>query len=356
MAEYRHLLPGDIVQHLGQEEVTPFTAGVSADDVGLSFFRLPVDGHRAAAVLPPDLGHIVAVLPAPPLHRLRQAAQPFRDRLPVEDRLARHAPFPQAIDLVIIGVRVLESLQGPHRLRRQEAVVLVGAAVGGGPWVRRIEKAPLEPVGDADGVEGEDDLEVVGEPGAEADVQLIEVRLRDLAGLLHPDAGDVVDGLQLFHVVQPREEDLRPVGEADAHVAYADLRPGFGIMGRDLAPQLGKAGFPQRPGHLPAHQPAVALFRGEAFQHLAPGEDALAGPAAPAQHQIPVLVEEQGEKGRVGAGAQGVVPAKHAGLPGLSPLPHPPPPGAAPSRRGSGVPRSPGSARPGLPGGSGCGR
>ena len=183
----------------------------------------------------------------------------------------------------------------------------------GGPGVGPVEEPGLEPVGGADRVEGEDHLEVVGGLGPQADVQLVEVPLQELAGLFDPDAGDVVDGLELFHVVQPGEEDFGAVGEAELELAPVDHGPGAGVVLGQLAPELGEAGLPQGAGHLPADQEAVAGFGDAALQELAPGEDGLAGAAAPLEDQVAAGVLEEGQEGLIGGLPQVLIPQGQAG-------------------------------------------
>ena len=72
--------------------------------------------------------------------------------------------------------------------------------------VRPVEEPLFQPVGDGDGVEGQDHLQVVREVRAQADVQLVEVAFLQFGRLLDPDARDVVDGFQLLHVVQAGEK------------------------------------------------------------------------------------------------------------------------------------------------------
>ena len=149
-----------------------------------------------------------------------------------------------------------------------------------GPRVRHIEEPLFQPVSDRDGVEGQDHLQVVGKDRPQADVQLVEVAFLQLRRLLNPDPGDVVDGFQLFYIVQTREQNLATVGEPDPQVALVDLGAGVRVMLGDLTPQLRKAAVPQRPRHLPRHQPAVSRLAGDPLQNLPADEDALSASAA----------------------------------------------------------------------------
>ena len=270
-----------------------------------------------------------------------QVLQPLPHRLAVEHGLARHPPLPQAIDHVVVLVGLLEALQGGHRLGGEKAVIFIGALVHRGPGVFPVEKPLFQPVGDADGVEGEDHLEILVEIRSQTDVQLVEVPLLQLGGLLNPDAGDVEDGFQLLHIVQPGKEDDAAIGKGDGHGGLVGLGPGVGVEVRNLAHQLGPAALPQGAGHLAAHQPPVPRLAGHPLQHLAPGENALAAAAAPFQHQKPVLVKEEGEKGVVVGLFQALVPQQslllsvmvHGAL-AAPPAPPPTVPGAEPASPG----------------------
>lgn len=132
-----------------------------------------------------------------------------------------------------------------------------------GPLVRHIEEPLFQPVRDRDGVEGQDHLQVVGKDRPQADVQLVEVSFLQLRRLLDPDPGDVVDGFQLFHVIQAGEQNLAAIRESDPQVSLVDLGPGVRVILGDLPPELGKAAVPQCPRHLPRHQPAVSRFAGD---------------------------------------------------------------------------------------------
>ena len=141
-------------------------------------------------------------------HRFLQLLQPSSDGLAVEYRLARHAPHAEAVDLIVIFVRLLKALQRPYGRRIQKAVVLVGALVHPCSFVPPVKKTFLQPVLNADRVEAQDDLLVLPRLSAQSDVQLVEVSLQQLAGLFNPDARDVVDGFQLLNVIQSRKDDL----------------------------------------------------------------------------------------------------------------------------------------------------
>ena len=197
-----------------------------------------------------------------------------------------------------------------------------------GPLVRHIEEPLFQPVRDRDGVEGQDHLQVVGKDRPQADVQLVEVSFLQLRRLLDPDPGDVVDGFQLFYIVQTREQNLATVGEPDPQVALVDLGAGIRVILGDLPAELRKTAVPQRPRHLPRHQPAVSRFAGDALQDLPAGKDALPAAAAAFENQVAVLVEEQGEEGLVVGLPQALPPHGGAQIPLNLLLPvHPLPPG-----------------------------
>ena len=305
VAQHRHLLAGHVVQHLAHKPVAAVSGGVSAHHIGPPRRRRPVDLDGAARLLgPADVPDVYAVLCHVVLEqalrrRRPDPLQPLGHRLCVEHGFARHAPLPQTVDHVVILVRLLEGLQGLDGLLGQETVVLVGALMQPCPRVRLIEEPLFQPVCDADGVERYQDLQVVGEDRPQADVQLVEVSLLQFGRLLDPDARDVVDGFQLLHVVQAGEQDLAAVGEGDVHVAFIHPGAGVRVEVRDLAPQLLEATLPQRPRHLPAHQPAVPRLAGYALQDLPACEDAFSAAAAAFQNQVAVLIEEQGEEGFV---------------------------------------------------------
>ena len=127
-----------------------------------------------------------------------------------------------------------------------------------GPWVALVKEPLFQPVGDGDGVKGKDDLQVIRGFRSQPDVQLIEVPFQQFGRFLNPDPGDVIDGFELFHVVQPGKQDFASVGEGNAHLPLADHSPTVGVVLGDLAPQLGKAALPEGPGYLAAYQKAVA--------------------------------------------------------------------------------------------------
>ena len=127
-----------------------------------------------------------------------------------------------------------------------------GVGIGG------VEKPLLQPVVHRDGVEGENDLFVIRCLAAQADVELVEVRLQQLRRLLDPDARDTVNGLELFHIVQSRKQNLGPILEADQHVAPVDLCNVLAVKFLRLCAELLKAGLPQRLCHLAADQDPVA--------------------------------------------------------------------------------------------------
>ena len=166
----------------------------------------------------------------------------------------------------------------------------------------KVKEAALQPVHDADGVEGDDDLQIIRELRAQSDVQLVEVALQHLAGLFNPDARDVVDGFQLFHIVEASEDYLAAVDEADIHIAAfpsRDVGDVLCVVLVCLVLQLLKAALSQRLCHLSYHQPPVPRLRCHPLQYLAACEDALAAAAAAFQHQIPVLILEQRHEGLV---------------------------------------------------------
>lgn len=167
---------------------------------------------------------------------------------------------------------------------------------------------------DADRVKGQDHLQVIGEVCAQSDVQLVEVPLLQLARFLDPDARNVVDRLELFHVVEAREEDLAAVRKRNAHVTLVDLCPALGVEVGYLPAQLLKAALAQRPRYLAAHQPAVPRLACHALEHLAPREDRLAAAAAALQDKVAVPVEQQRQEVRVVRRAEVPPPQRHLKL------------------------------------------
>lgn len=177
-----------------------------------------------------------------------------------------------------------------------------------GPGVAPIEEPPLEPVCNADRVECENHLEVVGALCPQADVQLVKVGLQQLRRLLNPDPGDVIDGFELFDVIQSGKEYLGAVGKYDAQLSPVDHGPAVGIVLGNLPTELCKAALPQRPRHLAAHQEPVARLGNAALQHLAPGEDGLARAASALEHQIAAFAGKQRHKSVVAGVPEMVVP------------------------------------------------
>ena len=191
---------------------------------------------------------------------LFDVGEPLGDRLAVEYRLAGHAPLAEAVDHVVILVRLAEGFERDARLRREEAVVLVGALVDRRARVLRVEEPLFEPMRDRDRVEGQDHLEVEGELRAESDVELVEVSLLQLARLLDPDARDIEDGFELLYVVETCEQDLAAVFEADIHIAafaLGDKGDLVGVVFVGLLLELLKAALAQRLCDLSHHQIAV---------------------------------------------------------------------------------------------------
>lgn len=202
---------------------------------------------------------------------------------------------------------------------------------------------------DAHRVEADDDLLVILGLAPQADVQLVEVPLQQLAGLFNPDARDVEDGLQLLHVVQAREEDFAAVGEGNDHIALVHLVAAVRVILGQLVQQLLEAALPQRPGHLPAHQEAVPRLTGGPLQDFAPGEDGLAASAAALQHQVAVGIREERHEGLVVGLSQLLIPdgqlveAVYLARSERVTPPHRPPPGTPAAPR---CPPGPGQWRP----------
>ena len=257
MAEDGHLLPGAVVQHLGHKAVRAVPGGVAADDIGHARLRRPVDLDKSPRIVhPPDPGYrpaVIVIRKIPHPHRLDVLQQPGGHGLGVKHGLAGNAPLAQAVDHVVILVGVAERLQRPHRLLGEKAVVPVCGLVHRGPGVAPVKEPPLEPVGNGDGVEGEDHLEVVGTLCPQADVELVKVGLQQLRRLLNPYPGDVVDGFELFHVVQSGKKYLGAVWEHNAQLSPVDHGPAVRVVLGKLPPELSKAALPQGLGHLAAH-------------------------------------------------------------------------------------------------------
>ena len=221
-AKLRYLHTGSVVQHLCYKSVTAFSGGVSADDIRHARLRLLVDADAAGLVVYPadrrQLHAVVVILKNTRALRRPDGLQPCSHGFSVEDRLAGHAPHSQAVDLVVILVCLLKALQRPNGRVVQKTVVLVGGLMHPRPWVFPVEEPFLQPVLDADRVEGEDDLLILPRPSAQSDVQLVEISLQQLARFFNPDARDVVDRLQLLDVVQACEDDLASVAERNGEV------------------------------------------------------------------------------------------------------------------------------------------
>ena len=221
-AKLRHLHAGSVVQHLCHEAVAALSGGVSADDIRRARLRLVVDADAAGLVVRPadrrQLHAVVVILKNTRALRRPDSLQPCRHSFSVEDGFAGHAPHSQAVDLVVILVRLLKALQRPNGRVVQKAVILVGGLMHPRPWVFSVEEPFLQPVLDADRVEGEDDLLILPRPAAQSDVQLVEISLQQFARFFNPDARDVVDRLQLLDVVQTCEDDLASVAERNSKV------------------------------------------------------------------------------------------------------------------------------------------
>ena len=234
----------------------------------------------------------------PLFHRAGELPQPLGEALAVEDGLAQNAPLPQAVHGVVVGVGVPVALQGLAVGLIQEGVVPVGGLNHQGPGVRLVEKAGFQPVLGGDGVEGEHHL-LGGGTAPQAHVQLVEVRLADLGGLLHPDVGELPlgegDGLQLLPVVQPLEHRHVPVFAGDAQVCLpAGEQLGDAPLGHDLAEQ-GVGAVPVGGGHRPHHQQVAQGPGQEPVQEPLGGEHAFAAARPAVEHQVPVvLLPEEG--------------------------------------------------------------
>ena len=320
--ERRRAVSCDVVYYSRCVKVASFAFRVAADDIRPPRCRLFVDRHRAVRIVHPRPAlEVYAVflddifeVAAPRLLRPLDDEQPLAHLFRVEHRLARHAPLTETIDLVVVLVRLFEGFERRDGLRRQKAVVEIRALVHRRARVLAVEKSLLEPVRDRNGIERQDHLQVIGEVCAQSDVQLVEVSLLQLARFLDPDARDVVDRLELFHVVEAREQDLAAVRKRNAHVTLVDLRPAVGVEVGYLPAQLLKAALAQRPRHLAAHQPAVPRLACHALEHLAPCEDRLAAAAAAFQDEVAVPVKQQRQEARVVRRAEVPPPQRHLKL------------------------------------------
>ena len=272
MPQHAHLHARPVVDDLPDEAVAAVSRRVPADDVWHAVLRLLIDADEAVVVvLPADvrkMDAVVLILEVARPDRLNVVQQPPSRFFRVEYAPARHAPHAEAVDGVVVFVGLLESLQRLDVLFIKKPIVLVGALVRQRAVVSRIKESLFEPMRDADGVERQDDLLVVRRLATQSDVQLVEVALQQLACLLNPDACDVEDGLQLLHVVQPAEQYLAPVLEADVHVSALPLRDVVDVVLIELIrlrAQLLEAALPQRLVHLAAHKEPVACFGGATF-------------------------------------------------------------------------------------------
>ena len=322
MAQRADLLARDVVEHLPDEIIAAVARRVAADDIRPAGDDIFIDRHRAVRIVHPRPAlEVYAVflddvfeVAAPRVLRSLDDEQPLAHLFRVEHRLARHAPLAEAIDLVVVLVRLFEGFERRNGLRRQKAVVEIRALVHRRARVLAVEKPLLEPVRDRNGIERQDHLQVIGEVCAQSDVQLVKVPLLQLARFLDPDARNVVDRLELFHVVEAREQDLAAVRKRNAHVTLVDLRPAVGVEVGYLPAQLLKAALAQRPRHLAAHQPAVPRLACHALEHLAPREDRLAAAAAAFQDEVAVPVEQQRQEVRIVRRAEVPPPQRHLKL------------------------------------------
>ena len=322
VAQRADLLARDVVEHLPDKIIASVARRVAADDIGPPRYRLFVDRHRAVRIAHPRPAlEVYAVLlddvfevAAPRLLRPLDDEQPLAHLLRVEHRLARHTPLSEAIDLVVVLVRLFEGFERRDGLRRQKAVVEIRALVHRRARVLAVEKPLFQPMCDADRVERQDHLQVIGEVCSQSNVQLVEVLLFQLACFLDPYPRDVVDRLELFRVVESGEEDLAAVCKRDAHVAFVDLRPALRVVVRDLPAQLLKAALAQRLRDLSAYEPAVPRLACHALEHLAPREDRLAAAAAAFQDEVAVPVEQQRQEVRVVRRAEVPPPQRHLKL------------------------------------------
>ena len=187
-----HLLPGHVVHHLSHAVVRALPGGIPAHHVGHALLRLPVN-HSGARVRfqKPDgplvdqhlaAGLVVIGLKqefAPPAGPFPQPGKPPRHLARVKNGLAQHAPFPQAVHRVVVGVRVPVALQGFLVRTVQEGVVPVGGLQRPRPGILPVKEPPLQPLQHGPRVEGEHHL-LGGAPAPQADVQLIELLLRHL--------------------------------------------------------------------------------------------------------------------------------------------------------------------------------
>ena len=112
--------------------------------------------------------------------------QPLGNLLGVKDGLPQHAPLPQAVHGIVVGVGILVALQGGLIVVIQESIVLIGALETHCSGVLPIEEPQFQPVQHGHGVEGEHDL-LVRPFTTQAHIQLIEVLFLDFGSLLHPD-------------------------------------------------------------------------------------------------------------------------------------------------------------------------
>ena len=135
----------------------------------------------------------------------------------------------------------------------------------------------------ADRVKGQYDLFVVFSFSAQTDIELVKILLRDLRSFFDPNSRNVVDGFQLFHIIQPRENDLRSVPKQDIHIGafpLRDLQNVPRVVGFRLCFKLIKTAFTQCLTDLSHNEKSVSRLRCASFQHLTPGEYRLPGACA----------------------------------------------------------------------------
>ena len=210
VAKHRHLFSCDVVQYLTHKSVTALVGRVAADYIRPAVFRLCEDLYRAVRIFhPSDIADVdpVVVLrileetTAQPL-LLLDDCQPCRNCFGIEYRLAGNAPLSQTVDHVVVLIRVFEGFQCLDLFFRQKAVILVGAFMNGCPGVFSVKKPLFQPVGNGNGVEGDDHLQVEREVRTQTDVQLVKIALLQLRGFFDPYHRDVEDGLQFLRIVQ----------------------------------------------------------------------------------------------------------------------------------------------------------
>ena len=163
-------------------------------------------------------GVVVAVVQAAPGCEPRRLVRADDTLLPHRvHQLVQGRKLAQHVDAVVGRIGQLQPFDVLDVFRRQVQVVLPGGVEHRGVFRGIHKKSAVHPVGLGDRVEHQVQL-VVFTLAAQAKAQLREVVLQQLRGLLNDDVINAHNGLDLFAVVQAKEEELRAVDQGNGHV------------------------------------------------------------------------------------------------------------------------------------------